>query len=545
MWILRFLNGPLAGQTFPLTKNPTVMGRAPSCDIKIPTANVSKEHMRFEFFADKLIVTDNGSTNGTFINGVQVRSSKAKSGDKIALHDVMLEVQQVPETWVPPIPMQRSAHYDSAPHSYQGPSHYGNTALKNETYAQPQAAAPYPAAAPAHSLYPGNIPQWLALAHEYVDRAVMPGLYRLPELFDFKWVLAGFMTVFILMVTTLSTIPLMRILKASIEEESQQHAMTIATTLARVNIPALSQGLDSGVSVEIATSRPGVSRAFIISNVDGNVIAPASQAGTYPDVPYVHEGRKLDKESVKQVNDTTILAMYPVRFFNSETGAQAITAWAVVFYDMSAIAVDNAQVLSLFVTTLFIALLLGFMLFYFLYKIIEHPIQDMNVQLDSALKDGQETVHITYIFPALQLLASNVSSALSRALNGNEEGVSSKNTEHDRNREITNLVELVGFAAIAIRADDLTIGAVNQAFEARIGVNSAQLTMLSVSELSDQALKLSIMDLIDRLKASPDDLVNNELEFSGVKLQIVAQAIFGSQKIAYYLIVLVPTEGGT
>src|SRR5882757_5993011 len=101
------------------------------------------------------------------------------------------------------------------------------------------------------------------------------------------------MALFILLVTSLSTIPLIRILKASIEEESQQHAMTIATTLARVNIPALAQGLDSGVSVEIATSRPGVSKAYIISAVDGNVVAPSAQAGTYPDLPYVHEGRKL------------------------------------------------------------------------------------------------------------------------------------------------------------------------------------------------------------------------------------------------------------
>lgn len=536
MWILRFLNGPLAGQVVPLQKHSTLLGRSPGCDIKIATANVSKEHTRIEVFDDKLIISDAGSRNGTFINGVQVRSSKAKSGDKLGIHDVLIEVQKVPENWAQQYLRQPYQHYGAPPPRE-------NVAYQMHSQ-QDLAEPPMPEERPPSGLQglPGRLPAMMSNAQNYIERVVLPGVYRLPEIFEFKWVLAGMMALFILLVTTLSTIPLIRILKASIEEESQQHAMTIATTLARVNIPALNQGIDSSVSVEIATSRPGVSKAFIISNVDGNVIAPASQAGTYPDIPYVHEGRKLDKETVKQVSDTTIVAMYPVRFYNSDTGAQAITAWAVVFFDMTTLAVDNAQVLSLFITTLFISLLLGFILFYFLYKIIENPIRSMNTQLDQALKEGYETVSVNYQFPAMQLLASNVSSALSRSLNGSQDGGGARALEHDRNREIANLVELIGFAAMGLRAEDLTIGAANQAFESRVGTASAQLSTMSVNELADQALKLSIKDLIERLDQNPDELASNDLEFSGVSYQIVAQAIYGTSKIAYYLIVLLPKE---
>jgi hypothetical protein len=541
MWILRFLNGPMAGQVVPLTKHSTLLGRSPSCDIKVPTSNVSKEHTRVEVFDDKLIVSDAGSRNGTFINGVQVRSSKAKTGDKIGIHDILIEVQKVPDSWA------QQYRQGFAPSFGMPSSHGGGGAAAQQMHMQGQMAIeplpPEPQASGMQEIMQGRLPGWAAGVQNYMERVVLPGVYQLPEIFDFKWVLAGMMAVFILLVTTLSTIPLIRILKASIEEESQQHAMTIATTLARVNIPALNQGLDSSVSVEIATSRPGVSKAFVISNVDGNVIAPASQAGTYPDIPYVNEGRKLDHETVKQVSDTTIVAMYPVRFYNSDTGSQAITAWAVVFFDMTSLAVDNAQVLSLFITTLFISLVLGFILFYFLYKIVENPIRSMNTQLDQALKEGHETVQVKYMFPAMQLLASNVSSALSRSMNGSQDAAN-RAVEHDRNREISNLVELVGFAAMGIRAADLSIAAVNQALEARIGVGAAQLATMSVNELADQALKLSIRDLIERIDQTPDDLVSNDLEFSGLNYQIVAQAIFGTTKIAYYLIVLLPKEEG-
>lgn len=536
MWILRFLNGPLAGQVMPLTKNSTLIGRASGCDIKIPSGSISKEHTRIEIFDDKIIVSDAGSRNGTFLNGVQVRSSKAKSGDKIAVHDIFFEVQRVPESWA--ARFQQQQLYGRAA-GFGAPANFGNVG-------HPQAPSREPEDLGPEELPPASFAQRLPVIQErfqgYFDRVVMPGFYRLPEMFEFRWVLAGFMAAFILLVTALSTVPLARILKSSVEEESQQHAMTIANTLARVNRAFLTSGQESAVSTDVATARPGVKKAFIISALDGNIIAPASQAGSYPDLPYVHEGRQMKSESVKQIDDSTIIAMYPVVVYNQNNGEQAATHWAVIVYDMRSLAMNDANILSLFITTLFIALLLGFALFYFLYKLIEWPIRSLNQQLDGALKEGGETVSVSYMFPALQLLASNVSSALTRAVNGSGGSANNRAVEHDRNREITNLVELMGFATFGIRAHDLSIAAANPALEARLNVSAATLITQTVNEINDQALKLSVKELITRVDAAPDELASKELEFGGNNFQIVAQAIYGTSKIAYYLIVLLPME---
>jgi pSer/pThr/pTyr-binding forkhead associated (FHA) protein len=85
------------------------MGRAPNCDIKIPSANISKEHTRIEVFDDKLIISDAGSRNGTFLNGIQIRSSKAKTGDKIAIHDIFFEVQKATPSFFTTARSSRSA----------------------------------------------------------------------------------------------------------------------------------------------------------------------------------------------------------------------------------------------------------------------------------------------------------------------------------------------------------------------------------------------------------------------------------------------------
>lgn len=539
MWIIRFLNGPLAGQIVPLTKSSTLIGRAPNCDIKIPSGSVSKEHTRIEIFADKVIISDAGSRNGTFVNGVQVRSNKAKSGDKVGIHDILFEVQQVPDSW--------AQRFQQPYQVYGQPPIQGNVAYQQ---GPPPNFSANPSDDPADYGVASDeplsmkIPRLVDAASNYIDRVAMPAIYQLPEMFEFRWVLAGFMATFIFLVTMLSIIPLTRILQTSIEEESQHHALTIATTLARINRPFLISGQETASNVEIATSRPGVKKAYIISNIDGNIIAPSSNAGSYPDLPFIHEARKDSKEAVKQIDSNTVIAMVPVQVFNQDTGSPAVTHWAVILYDMTTLAVNSSQILSLFITTLAIALTLGILLFLIFYKLIEYPIRSMNEQLDLALKEGQETIHVSYNFPAMQLLASNVSSALTRALHGSGEPAHKGIIEHDRNREVMNLVELIGFAAMGIRAADLTIAAVNQAFETRIGISGSQLTTMAVNELNDQALKLSIKDLIERIDQNPDEMASNELEFSGLNFQIVAQAVFGSAKIAYYLIVLLPAGEG-
>lgn len=536
MWILRFLNGPLAGQIVPLNKHSTLMGRAPNCDIKIPSGNVSKEHTRIEVFDDKLIISDAGSRNGTFLNGIQIRSQKAKSGDKIAIHDIFFEVQKVPDGWAQRFQQPYQVYgQPQAPH----PGYQGNVAYQQ----QPLQGEPIPEEIPEDDIL-GRFPRWASGAQGYMENVVLPGVYKLPEMFEFKWVLAGFMAGFIMLVTALSTIPLVQILRVSIEEESQQHALTIATTLARINRPFLTAGQETSANVEIATSRPGVTKAYIISNIDGNIIAPAAESGKYPSMAYVHECRKGNKDCVSQVDDSTIVAMVPVTAYNQDVGAQTVTHWAAIYYDMSSLAVDNGRVLSLFITTLFISLILGFILFYFLYKAIEYPIRSINKQLDNALKEGLDTINVTYQFPAIQTLASNVSSALNRILSGAEGMGNNRATEHDRNREIQNLVELIGFGAMGIRSVDLSIAAVNQTLESRLGMTAAQLTTMNVNELADQALKLSIKDLIERVDQNPDEMASNELEFSGLNFQIVVQAVFGSAKISYYIVVLLPAQEG-
>ncbi len=84
-YILEVREGPLAGKVFRLEGYPVVLGRRESCDIVLPDESVSRRHARLELQKGGWVVTDLNSSNGTFVNGVRVRSTSLSPGDTVKL----------------------------------------------------------------------------------------------------------------------------------------------------------------------------------------------------------------------------------------------------------------------------------------------------------------------------------------------------------------------------------------------------------------------------------------------------------------------------
>lgn len=71
-----------------LTGPVTVIGRDASADIQVQHPTVSRNHLQITFRDGRYLVTDLGSTNGTKINGAQVREGEIKHGDMLEAGDV-------------------------------------------------------------------------------------------------------------------------------------------------------------------------------------------------------------------------------------------------------------------------------------------------------------------------------------------------------------------------------------------------------------------------------------------------------------------------
>ena len=85
----------LQGRTMPfvITQNETTIGRHDSNDIPIPEQTVTGKHAKIVLENGILTLVDLGSTNGTFVNGVRIRSHELKSGDRFRLGNVEMTLK--------------------------------------------------------------------------------------------------------------------------------------------------------------------------------------------------------------------------------------------------------------------------------------------------------------------------------------------------------------------------------------------------------------------------------------------------------------------
>ncbi|HEY1636476.1 MAG TPA: DUF3662 and FHA domain-containing protein [Acidimicrobiales bacterium] len=83
--------GPAAGLVLPdgrrvtMDEGPLVIGRLPECSVVLDDANVSRRHAELRRDGPDVVVVDLGSTNGTRVNGAQVRTQRLNDGDEITI----------------------------------------------------------------------------------------------------------------------------------------------------------------------------------------------------------------------------------------------------------------------------------------------------------------------------------------------------------------------------------------------------------------------------------------------------------------------------
>ena len=83
--LLLVKRGPNAGSTFLLENERTTTGRRPDSDVFLDDVTVSHNHARIERRGDSFFVQDDGSLNGTYVNGERVEETKLASGDEIQI----------------------------------------------------------------------------------------------------------------------------------------------------------------------------------------------------------------------------------------------------------------------------------------------------------------------------------------------------------------------------------------------------------------------------------------------------------------------------
>ncbi len=84
-WALVVDRGPRAGMAYVLAPGETSVGRDPSNDIFLDDVTVSRHHGKFLVEGDELVVVDDGSTNGTYVNWERTERAALAPGDEVMI----------------------------------------------------------------------------------------------------------------------------------------------------------------------------------------------------------------------------------------------------------------------------------------------------------------------------------------------------------------------------------------------------------------------------------------------------------------------------
>lgn len=83
--------GPHAGMSYPLSGRQMVIGREEGMDITLQDPESSRRHALISWQGGQFVIEDLGSTNGTFVNGIQITAPQVLSpGDSIGIGQTSL-----------------------------------------------------------------------------------------------------------------------------------------------------------------------------------------------------------------------------------------------------------------------------------------------------------------------------------------------------------------------------------------------------------------------------------------------------------------------
>ena len=88
---LVMIYGEHLGRRFTIKDEPLMIGRSSDCKIQLGDESVSRNHCKITPNEDSIVISDLGSTNGTFVNGEPIKERSLNDGDQIMAGRGMLK----------------------------------------------------------------------------------------------------------------------------------------------------------------------------------------------------------------------------------------------------------------------------------------------------------------------------------------------------------------------------------------------------------------------------------------------------------------------
>jgi PAS domain-containing protein len=528
MYRLTVVAGPNRGSSYPLHEGETTMGRLSVNSIVLNSSKVSKRHCALVVSNGEVVCKDQGSSNGTFVNGILSKTPRQiRSGDRITVGDFVFELSLV-QTDIVRDPLALPA---------------GVAAIGGNVIPFPGTNLPAPDAGNGLTGFSKlqNVQQVDVMPQDFksrmlwiFERRIMPHLYRLLLKYEWRTLLFGSFFAFSLLAIFFAVAPLIQSNEVMMVRELERRARFMAQQIVEINTPYILQKNESKTEITDSIAKGYGVRQALLLDLENRILAPASKLNQYlttgpAAIAAVKAKQEFENGRVKTfsipVGSHTVVAVEPMLLYSEREGRNIPVAMAVVALDATVVTQGMGDVFMIFAESFIWLAFFAMLLALAVYRLTLKPLEIIQGEIDRSLK-GEVLDGMTRDcrFEELTQLQDVLESLLRRVASGNAE---------IQKREGTSTISIGDECLPSFRllGEHLPHGMafcdgerralfLNAAFEELTGIRSDNAFMQHLPDQArDQAFAMMLNDLFERSAGAPDG-VFEELEFSGVAYQI-------------------------
>lgn len=546
MFKLMIISGPNSGTTYEVQEQgETTIGRHSENSVVLQSVKVSKKHCVLVASHGQLLVRDQGSSNGTFVNGVLAREKKVRVGDRISVGEFIFELLEQKDMVVR---LQTQSQLRGKVLSFPSDRVISPSMRSNaEVYSS--------GIGPEQKLIASAAQMTLSeRVKSLIDHYVMPFFYGLLLSHDWKSVCIGIFALFCLLNTFISIAPLLESNRQSIVKESSRRATYMARQIADQAAPLIAAHAEARLDVSGPENAEGV-RLALVTDLESRILAPATRQNQYfKDGPEARmavrardefrKGRETGKVYIPDPD--TLVSVEPIRAYNAATAKNIVIGMAIVAVDTSISNLGMGDVGLVYSETLVFTALLGAIALLILYRLTIKPIEILSEDMDKSLKGEISEVTREFKWPEIDPLLDLVNAALQRIPKATSAGIGFEEKNLNAEDFVAPLRSLAAVAGMGVVICDgqRKVIAMNPEFEEKSGSRELSSVGSDITAVArDEGFAAQISDLFDRVEPGGDGL-KAETDFSGIPHELLVLAFGSAGAVKTYVLIAYRTGEG-
>ncbi|MGK5086270.1 FHA domain-containing protein [Bdellovibrionota bacterium FG-2] len=547
MFKLTVVAGPNRGSTYAVKEGETSIGRQSGNSIILSSSKISKRHCVFLLEGAQIAIRDEGSSNGTFVNGALTKFRKLKTGDRVTVGDFTFELTETIKRAARPV----SVAGFSSGLQFPDMGGRGGGGAQSMISGMPVGGG----ASAVHTLEgPGK--DFKSKLNWYFDQHVMPIFYGLHMKHQWRFVCVAIFSAFVLGTLLFTIQPLIEANRSTIIKETLKRASFMAREIAQRNAPYLAARAETKTEVGVAETAEGV-RVAVLTDLDNRILAPAVRMNQYLNggeesvlaVKARDLFRKGRETGISQGDSSLVIAVEPVKILNPQLAKNVVVGMAVVSIDTSIATPDLGEVGMVYSEALILTGILGGLALLILYRLTLKPFLILNEDMDKALKGEIPQVTQEFKFEELSSLWENINAAIQRIPKGAQNtgmGLGGGDEVSLVDQVIGPMRMLGNVSKLGLVVCDAhhKIQYLNSMFEEISGIReSGSVGQDFASVARDQSLGIFLKDLFERAAVGSDG-ISEDYDFSGITYTVhVAAYGVGGNAPKGYLITTTRNEG--